>query len=215
MWATGSAFIDSAISTRTLDPIKTGRFWDPQGHFIRAYVPELRNMPLQFLFTPWTAPLDVQEIANCRVGTDYPQPILNHKTARAQNIKQIEELNSQMEQMNLWSSYWSINIIGRTIRLVDIKESTWLVDIDLILNISSIPGRPLMGVLIHFLTNPTLWLDQNPLIWLVEGMTTVFTELVPSGWTRNDGHVSQPISFFTATGHTTYTFSYGYHTFTR
>jgi len=101
MWATGSAFIDSAISTRTLDPIKTGRFWDPQGHFIRAYVPELRNMPLQFLFTPWTAPLDVQEIANCRVGTDYPQPILNHKTARAQNIKQIEELNSQMEQMNL------------------------------------------------------------------------------------------------------------------
>jgi len=101
MWATGSAFIDSAISTRTLDPIKTGRFWDPQGHFIRAYVPELRNMPLQFLFTPWTAPLDVQEIANCRVGTDYPQPILNHKTARAQNIKHIEELNSQLEQMNL------------------------------------------------------------------------------------------------------------------
>ena len=42
-----------------------------------------------------------QEFANYRVGTDYPQPILNHKTARAQNIKQIEELNSQMEQMNL------------------------------------------------------------------------------------------------------------------
>lgn len=101
MWATGSAFTDSAISTRTLDPIKTGRFWDPQGQFIRTYLPELRNMPLQYLFSPWLAPPDIQEIANCRIGTDYPSPILNHKEARVENIKQIEQLNASFSDLNL------------------------------------------------------------------------------------------------------------------
>lgn len=101
MWATGSAFTDSAISTRTLDPIKTGRFWDPQGQFIRTYLPELRNMPLQYLFSPWLAPPDIQEIANCRIGTDYPGPILNHKEARVENIKQIEQLNASFSDLNL------------------------------------------------------------------------------------------------------------------
>jgi len=101
MWATGSAFTDSAISTRTLDPIKTGRFWDPQGQFIRTYLPELRNMPLQYLFSPWLAPPDIQEIANCRIGTDYPSPILNHKEARVENIKHIEQLNASFSDLNL------------------------------------------------------------------------------------------------------------------
>ena len=101
MWATGSAFTDSAISTRTLDPIKTGRFWDPQGQFIRTYCPELRNMPLQYLFSPWLAPPDIQEIANCRIGTDYPSPILNHKEARVENIKNIEQLNASFADLNL------------------------------------------------------------------------------------------------------------------
>ena len=101
LWATGSAFTDSAISTRTLDPIKTGRFWDPQGQFIRTYLPELRNMPLQYLFSPWLAPPDIQEIANCRIGTDYPSPILNHKEARVENIKHIEQLNASFSDLNL------------------------------------------------------------------------------------------------------------------
>ena len=110
MWATGSAFTDSAISTRTLDPIKTGRFWDPQGQFIRTYLPELRNMPLQYLFSPWLAPPDIQEIANCRIGTDYPGPILNHKEARVENIKHIEQLNASFSDLNIWKNI-SINCV--------------------------------------------------------------------------------------------------------
>ena len=40
-------------------------------------------------------------MANCRVGTDYPSPILNAKAARAENIKHIEELNTELSQLNI------------------------------------------------------------------------------------------------------------------
>ena len=61
-------------------------------------------MPLQYLFSPWLAPPDIQEIANCRIGTDYPSPILNHKEARVENIKNIEQLNASFADLNLWNT---------------------------------------------------------------------------------------------------------------
>ena len=101
MWVTGSAFSTRGIPLRTLDPIKLAKFWDPEGKFIKAYIPELKNMPLQYIFEPWLAPVEVQEMANCRIGTDYPKPFLDHKAARAKNLLQIEELNNALEGMQL------------------------------------------------------------------------------------------------------------------
>ena len=99
MWVTGSAFSNRGLPVRTLDPIKLAKFWDPEGKFIRAYIPELRNMPLQYIFEPWLAPLDVQEMANCRIGADYPKPFLDHKAARAKNLHKIEELNESFNRV--------------------------------------------------------------------------------------------------------------------
>ena len=98
--------------------------------------------------------------------------------------------------------------------LVDTNETIWLVasngairlvntDLNIFLNISSIHGTPSSGVLIHFLTNPTLWSDAT--IWLVEGNWPLFYR-ASSFWlgtcrlshVSHDGHVSQPI-FFTVT----------------
>jgi len=104
MWVTGSAFSNRGLPVRTLDPIKLAKFWDPEGKFIRAYIPELRNMPLQYIFEPWLAPLDVQEMANCRIGADYPKPFLDHKAARAKNLHKIEELNESFNRMRLTDS---------------------------------------------------------------------------------------------------------------
>lgn len=47
----------------------------------RRYVPELKDMPLQYLFEPWRAPLKVQQEAGCIVGQDYPSPMVDHKIA--------------------------------------------------------------------------------------------------------------------------------------
>lgn len=65
MWCSGSAFHDE-VSERVLDPVKLGRKWDPTGSYVRRYCPELKDMPFRYLFAPWTAPEQVQEIAKVK-----------------------------------------------------------------------------------------------------------------------------------------------------
>jgi len=48
----------------------------------RKYVPEVRNLPDQYIFEPWLAPIDVQEKAGCIVGKDYPIYIIEAEAAR-------------------------------------------------------------------------------------------------------------------------------------
>ena len=57
--------------------------YDPEGHYVRRYVEELRNVPGDYLREPWTMPEDVQGQAGCLIGEDYPEPIVDHREARA------------------------------------------------------------------------------------------------------------------------------------
>jgi len=59
---------------------------DPEGHYIREFVPELRKMPSKYIYAPWTAPTQVQKAAGCVVGKDYPKPILEHGKVSKENI---------------------------------------------------------------------------------------------------------------------------------
>ncbi|PSN30513.1 Cryptochrome-1 [Blattella germanica] len=54
------------------------------GEIIR-YVPELNNYPVEYLYEPWKAPIEVQEKAGCVVGRDYPERIVDHLKASEQN----------------------------------------------------------------------------------------------------------------------------------
>jgi len=81
MWVSSSAFEKVLQCPRCICPVRYGKRIDPTGEYVRKYVPELRNMPLEFLFEPWKAPVSVQQSANCIVGTDYPQPMVDHKQA--------------------------------------------------------------------------------------------------------------------------------------
>jgi len=51
----------------------------------RRYVPELRNLPVEYLYEPWKAPLDMQKEANCIIGQHYPERIVNHQEASSRN----------------------------------------------------------------------------------------------------------------------------------
>ena len=74
----------TAINTlRIYSPTKQAHDQDPQGIFIRRWVPELERVPLAFLAQPWQMSEDEQIAAGCVIGRDYPAPIVTEKTALA------------------------------------------------------------------------------------------------------------------------------------
>jgi len=73
---------------RIYNPTKQARDLDPDGVFIRRWVPELRRLPDTYIHTPWLAPPQVQRRTGCWIGRRYPKPIVKHETA-ARRARQI------------------------------------------------------------------------------------------------------------------------------
>ncbi len=66
---------------RVYSPIKQGLEQDPDGEFIRQYVPELKDVPLEYLHQPELLPPLFQQFHGCVIGKDYPSPIVDHAIA--------------------------------------------------------------------------------------------------------------------------------------
>jgi deoxyribodipyrimidine photo-lyase len=65
-----------------LNPSLQARKHDPEGTFVRRWVPELTRVPTRYIHQPWSMPADVQRESACVIGQDYPAPILDHGWAR-------------------------------------------------------------------------------------------------------------------------------------
>jgi deoxyribodipyrimidine photo-lyase len=65
---------------RMYNPVKQARDHDPDGVFVKRWIPELQNLPLPFLFEPWKTPLMIQLDIGCVIGTHYPAPIVDLET---------------------------------------------------------------------------------------------------------------------------------------
>ncbi len=70
-------------SVRIYSPGKQVLDHDPDGTFIRRFVPELARVPASFLAEPHRMPVAMQTEAGCRVGRDYPAPVVDHATVYA------------------------------------------------------------------------------------------------------------------------------------
>jgi deoxyribodipyrimidine photo-lyase len=73
-------------SRRIFNPTRQQERFDPDGAYVRHYVPELRDVPDEYLREPWTMPSEVQEQVGCRIGEDYPEPIVDHAEARREAL---------------------------------------------------------------------------------------------------------------------------------
>jgi len=64
-------------TVRIYNPVKQSQDHDPQGIFIRMWIPELANCPVAYIHEPWTMPPLEQDMAHFHVGVDYPAPIVD------------------------------------------------------------------------------------------------------------------------------------------
>lgn len=90
-WSAGSG-ADAQPFFRIFNPVSQGRRFDPEGHYVKQYVPELAGLPAPYFHAPWTAPPDVLHKADVALGTNYPNPIVSHKEARAQALEAYEQV---------------------------------------------------------------------------------------------------------------------------
>lgn len=85
-WA-ASTGCDAQPWFRIFNPVSQSRKFDPQGKFIRRYLPQLARLPDDLLHTPWLAsPVDLAA-AGIELGRDYPPPIVDHEAARESTLK--------------------------------------------------------------------------------------------------------------------------------
>jgi deoxyribodipyrimidine photo-lyase len=84
-WTAGTG-TDAAPYFRIFNPVLQGKKHDPDGIFVRRWLPELARVPDRYLHAPWEMPKDVQREAGCVVGQDYPAPIIDHAWARERTL---------------------------------------------------------------------------------------------------------------------------------
>jgi len=80
-WTAGCG-ADAAPYFRIFNPVTQARKFDPQGDYVRRWVPELIRLPTAFIHQPWAAPPAVLRDADVQLGRTYPPPIIDHGIAR-------------------------------------------------------------------------------------------------------------------------------------
>ncbi len=85
-WVAGSG-ADAAPYFRIFNPIEQGRRFDPEGSYVRRWCPELSKLPAAYLHAPFAAPPQVLQAAGITLGKSYPEPIVEHRAARAAALR--------------------------------------------------------------------------------------------------------------------------------
>jgi len=95
---------------RIYNPVKQSRDQDPDGLFIRRWVPELAGVPVDYLHEPWLMGADLQRRYGCRLGGDYPEPLVDHafeaRRARAR-LRQLRAGGARVEAQRILERHGS------------------------------------------------------------------------------------------------------------
>jgi deoxyribodipyrimidine photo-lyase len=93
-WVAGSG-ADAQPYFRIFNPVLQGEKFDPDGAYVRRFVPELAALPDRFIHRPFDAsPLELAA-AGLHLGTDYPAPIVDHAAARAGALAAFAEVSGR------------------------------------------------------------------------------------------------------------------------
>ncbi len=102
-WVAGCG-TDAAPYFRIFSPVLQSKRLDPDGAYIRRFVPELARVPAERIHEPWTMTDAEQRASGCRVGpgggADYPAPIVDHEVERRAALAMLEEGKARRAREN-------------------------------------------------------------------------------------------------------------------
>jgi len=93
-WVAGCG-ADAAPYFRIFNPVLQGERFDPEGTYVRAWVPELARLPASHIHKPWLAPDAVLDEAGIRLGETYPTPIVDHGEARRRALDAFAQIRDE------------------------------------------------------------------------------------------------------------------------
>ncbi len=93
-WVAGSG-ADAAPYFRVFNPILQGKKFDPDGVYVKRWVPELDKLPAEHLHAPWEAPEEVLNKVGITLGDIYPMPIVDHAAARDRALTAFEQIKKK------------------------------------------------------------------------------------------------------------------------
>jgi deoxyribodipyrimidine photo-lyase len=90
-WVAGSG-VDASPYYRIFNPILQGKKFDPDGQYVKQWVPELKQLSNKYLHQPWQASSKILKIAGINLGKDYPKPVVEHDFARNRALQYYRKL---------------------------------------------------------------------------------------------------------------------------
>lgn len=93
-WVAGSG-ADAAPYFRIFNPIRQGERFDPEGAYVRKWVPEVAGLPDKHLHAPWLAPAAVLSKSGVRLGDSYPLPLVDLKASREAALDGYQAVKAQ------------------------------------------------------------------------------------------------------------------------
>ncbi|GAB0117124.1 cryptochrome/photolyase family protein [Acidisoma sp. 7E03] len=93
-WVAGCG-ADAAPFFRVFNPVLQGWKFDPEGHYVRRWVPELAKLPDKYIHNPWEAPDEVLREAGVRLGATYPAPIVDLAEGRARALAALQSVTGR------------------------------------------------------------------------------------------------------------------------
>ncbi|MBL7661687.1 deoxyribodipyrimidine photo-lyase [bacterium] len=93
-WVSGSG-ADAAPYYRIFNPVIQGEKFDPQGDYVRQWIPEIAKLPNKFIHQPWNASAEMLTQAEVYLGQNYPFPVVDHAEERDNALEAYQELKAR------------------------------------------------------------------------------------------------------------------------
>ena len=93
-WIAGCG-ADAAPYFRIFNPVTQGKKFDPNGSYVRRFIPEIASLPDKYLFSPWETPNHILEESGIELGNTYPNPIVDLKQSRDAALAALKSLKKE------------------------------------------------------------------------------------------------------------------------